>query len=78
MKSLFKQYFTGTPKSERSLVTTTTGELLQPIRLHYELFNKKELLRIFNKLDCISLDAPRQRWVWMYAKETRTLKFKRS
>jgi hypothetical protein len=57
------------PKPERQLLTTTTGELLQPIRLHYDLFNKKEMLRIFNRLGCIDFDPPRRRWAWVYARD---------
>lgn len=81
MKNLFKRIFNETPGAEptdRTLASTTTGELIQPIRLHYELFDKKGLLKIFNNLGCVNLDPPRQRWVWMYAKEARTLKFKHS
>ncbi len=66
------------PETDRQVLTTTTGELLQPIRLHYDLFNKKEMLRIFNKLGCIDFDATRRRWAWVYARESSSLKFKHS
>jgi len=66
------------PEADRQVLTTTTGELMQPIRLHYNIFNKKELLRVFNKLGCVELDPPRNRWVWVYAREATALKFKRS
>lgn len=66
------------PQTDKKLVTTTTGEIFQPIRLHYELMDRKELLRIFNKLGCIDFDPKRQRWVWMYVREARSLKFERS
>ena len=81
MKNLFKRIFKGTPgagPTDRTLASTTTGELIQPVRLHYELFDKKGLLKIFNKLGCVNPDPPRQRWVWLYAREAGTLKFKYS
>src|SRR5262245_49747805 len=62
----------------KKLATTTTGEIFQPIRLHYELLDRKELLRIFNNLGCIDFDPKRQRWLWMYVREARSLKFERS
>jgi hypothetical protein len=66
------------PEANQQVLTTTTGELMQPVRLHYNLFNKKELLRIFNKLGCIDFDPSRSRWAWVYAREASSLKFKRS
>jgi hypothetical protein len=81
MKNLFKHILKGTPEKEpaaKSVASTTTGELMQPLRFHYELFDKKALLKVFNKLGCINFDPPRQRWVWMYAREAQTLKFKYS
>jgi hypothetical protein len=63
---------------QRTRLITTTGEIYQPIRLHYELFNQGRLLKIFDKLDCVGFDPPRQRWIWVYTGEARTLKFKRS
>jgi len=66
------------PQTDKQLVITTTGEIFQPIRLHYELLDRKELLRTFNKLGCIDFDPGRQRWVWLYTREARPLKFERS
>ncbi|MCI0525363.1 MAG: hypothetical protein L0Y75_08890 [Acidobacteria bacterium] len=60
------------------VLTTTTGELMQLVRLHYDLFNQKEMLRIFKKLGCIDFDPARRRWAWVYAREASSLKFKRS
>lgn len=66
------------PEADQQVLTTTTGELMQPIRLHYNIFKKKELLRVFNKLGCVEFDPPKNRWVWVYAREATSLKFKRS
>ncbi len=54
------------PATNDHLLKTTTGELMQLIRLQSELFNKKEMLRIFKKLGCIEFDPPRRRWPWVY------------
>jgi hypothetical protein len=67
---------TSTP--ERSVVHTTTGEIFQPVRLHYKLFDKEKLLRIFDELDCVGFDPLKRHWMWVYCGEARTLKFKRS
>lgn len=64
------------PEQGKQLLTTTTGELLQPVRLHYDLLNKKEMIRIFNKLGCIDFDTSKRRWTWVYARESSSLKFK--
>jgi hypothetical protein len=69
---------TDLPETDQQVLTTTTGELMQPIRLHYNIFNKKELLRVFNKLGCVEFDPPKNRWIWVYAREATSLKFKRS
>lgn len=65
-------------EAKSQLLTTTTGELLQPVRLHYDLINKKEMLRILNRLGCIDFDPSRQRWPWIYGRESKSLKFKYS
>jgi len=57
---------------------TLTGEHFQPVRLHYRVLNHTGLKRAFEKLRCLQYDAPRKRWVWLYADEARTLRFKRS
>lgn len=33
------------PMDNDILLTTTTGEIIQPIRLHYEIFDKAEVHR---------------------------------
>jgi hypothetical protein len=55
---------------------TTTGELLQLIRLHYEVEESEKLRAIFASLRCLEYDASQRRWVWLYTEEARTLSFK--
>lgn len=62
----------------KTLITTMTGEPLQPVRIYYELLDRKTLLRKFNNFKCIALDAKRGRWVWEYRGEAAKLTFKQS
>jgi hypothetical protein len=55
---------------------TTTGELLQLIRLHYEVEDSEQLRVRFASLRCLEYDTSQTRWVWLYAEEARTLPFK--
>jgi hypothetical protein len=58
---------------ERQLLKTTTGEIYQPIRIHYELFNKDEVIKVFSKLRCMDYDEENNRWVWLYDKEAKSI-----
>jgi hypothetical protein len=64
------------PEHADQLAMTTTGEIMQPICLHYEVLDGEQLRATFTKLRCIEDDAPRKRWVWLYMDEARTLSFK--
>jgi hypothetical protein len=64
------------PEYADQLAMTTTGDIMQPIRLHYEVLNGEQLRATFAKLRCIEHDAPRRRWVWLYMEEARGLSFK--
>ena len=64
--------------ADRSLLATMTGEHFQPVRLHYKVLNRARLLRAFEKLRCLDDDAPRKRRVWLYAHESKRLRFQRS
>jgi predicted HD phosphohydrolase len=64
------------PESADQLAMTTTGEIMQPIRLHYEVQDGEQLRATFSTLRCLDYDAPRTRWVWLYTDEARTLSFK--
>jgi hypothetical protein len=55
---------------------TTTGEILQLIRLHYEVGDVAQLRAIFASLRCLEYDASHTRWVWLYTEEAKTLSFK--
>lgn len=64
------------PESANQVAMTTTGELLQLIRLHYEVQDVERLRTLFAALRCLEYDANQKRWVWLYTEEARTLPFK--
>ena len=64
------------PENADQVAMTTTGELLQLIRLHYEVSDVEQLRTIFASLRCLEYDASQTRWVWLYTEEARTLAFK--
>ena len=64
------------PEHADHFAMTTTGEIMQPIRLHYEVLDSKQLRATFSTLRCLDYDAPRKRWVWLYTDEAKSLPFK--
>gem|GEM_PF-991962 len=64
------------PESADQVALTTTGEILQLIRLHYEVVDVEQLRALFASLRCLEYDASQTRWVWLYMEEARTLPFK--
>jgi len=64
------------PESVDQVAMTTTGEILQLIRLHYEVGDVEQLRAIFASLRCLEYDDSQTRWVWLYTAEARTLPFK--
>ncbi len=64
------------PGSADQLAMTTTGEIMQPIRLHYDVFDSEQLRATFSTLNCIDYDASQRRWVWLYTDEAMILVFK--
>ena len=64
------------PESANQVAMTTTGEILQLIRLHYEVGDVEQLRAIFASLRCLEYDDSQTRWVWLYTAEARTLPFK--
>ena len=52
-----------------------TGEIFQPIRLHYRVLNRNKIEKVFNRLRCIEFDASRKRWVWLYNEEAKSIDF---
>lgn len=63
------------PEEKLRLACTTTGEIFQPIRIYYRVTDINQLVAHFSRLRCMEYDAPRERWVWLYAGEARKLKF---
>src|SRR5215470_8233973 len=64
------------PETADQVAMTTTGEIMQLIRLHYEVEDSDKLRTIFASLRCLEYDASQTRWVWLYTEEARTLPFK--
>src|SRR6266516_3307621 len=64
------------PESANQVAMTTTGEILQLIRLHYEVQDVDKLRAIFASLRCLEYDASQKRWVWLYTEEARALPLK--
>lgn len=61
--------------SEKKLLMTMTGEIHQPVRLYYEVYDKANVLTTFSKLRCVQFDRNEERWVWLYQSEAKKLKF---
>src|SRR5215475_9644687 len=64
------------PENADQVAMTTTGELMQLIRLHYEVEDVEQLRARFASLRCLEYDASQTRWVWLYTEEARTIPFK--
>jgi len=64
------------PENADQVAMTTTGEIMQLIRLQYEVEDSEKLRALFASLRCIEYDASQTRWVWLYTEEARTLPFK--
>src|SRR3989454_4072504 len=64
------------PESADQVAITTTGDILQLIRLHYAVEESDTLRALFASLRCLEYDASQTRWVWLYTEEARTLPFK--
>jgi len=62
--------------SANQVAMTTTGEIMQLIRLHYEVEDIEKLRALFASLRCLEYDTSQARWVWLYTEESRTLSFK--
>jgi hypothetical protein len=64
--------------SQKPVLATITGELFQPVRLHYQVLEQAGLERALEKLRCLEHDSPRRRRVWLYDHEARSLRFPNS
>ena len=60
---------------KKLLQATITGEAVQPIRLYYQIIDEERLIRSFEQLRCMDFDNVNDRWVWLYAHESKALKF---
>jgi len=63
------------PQNNKYLASTTTGEIFQPIRVHYRVPNQEKLIKEFSKIQCIAHDFEQKRWVWLYVAEARKIRF---
>ena len=63
-------------ENHKQLAFTSTGEIFQPIRLHYEVIETEKLPIEFSKLQCMDYDHQQERWVWLYTAEAARLLFK--
>ena len=61
--------------NEKKLLMTMTGEIHQPVRLYYQVFDQAAVLHAFAKLRCLDEDQDNHRWVWLYHGEAKKLKF---
>jgi len=61
--------------SAEQLLMTMTGEIHQPVRLYYQVFDQATVLQTFAKLRCMDNDQDKERWVWLYHGEAKKLKF---
>ncbi len=61
--------------SAKQLLMTMTGEIHQPVRLYYQVFDQAAVLHAFAKLRCMDDDRDQERWVWLYHGEAKKLKF---
>jgi hypothetical protein len=64
--------------AEQTILATMTGERFQPVRLHYRVLDHDGLLAAFRKLRCVQHDPTQERWVWLYDKEAKKLRFQQS
>ncbi|MCI0681078.1 MAG: hypothetical protein L0Y71_03155 [Gemmataceae bacterium] len=64
--------------NKKTLYATVTGDIFQPVRLHYELCGRRGLDAAFRRLRCVQHDPPRGRWVWLFDHEAKQLPFKRA
>jgi hypothetical protein len=64
-------------RSDRVLLTTSTGEPFQPVRLYYTLPAKPLVTRVLLGLRCMQEDRETGRWEWLYQAEAEALTFAR-
>jgi hypothetical protein len=62
-------------RTDRLLLTTTTGEPYQPVRLYYTISAKPFIANILRQLRCMEEDREGDRWGWFYRDEAASLTF---
>ncbi|WP_419655811.1 hypothetical protein [Desulfosarcina variabilis] len=62
-------------KKMNQIAFTATGEIFQPVRIHYTVDDVLKLNDVFSKLKCMEYDSDHKRWVWLYTGEARKLEF---
>jgi hypothetical protein len=60
---------------QKKLLTTMTGEIIQPVRVYYKVKDKELVEKALFKLKCMDFDSKNNRFVWLYKKEAKKLKF---
>lgn len=65
----------GIDTGQKQLLATMTGEIIQPVRIYYRIKDKDAVKKVFSKLKCIDFDSDNQRFIWLYEKEAKKLKF---
>jgi hypothetical protein len=60
---------------QKPFLTVETGEAYQPIRLHYELFEKDQLVQALNSLKCCEKNTSGNTWNWYWRDECADLHF---
>jgi hypothetical protein len=59
---------------DRALLTTTTGEPFQPVRLYYTVPDRSFVTQRLRTLRCVAEDA-KHSWLWLYEAEAASLVF---
>ena len=59
----------------KKLLMTMTGEIHQPVRLYYEVYDKAKVVQALSKLRCVECNRDEERWVWLFQSEAKKLKF---
>ncbi|CAK0765889.1 conserved hypothetical protein [Gammaproteobacteria bacterium] len=62
--------------NDRDLASTITGEVFHPVRIYYKIINSNKLIKCFLALKCMTYDALHNRWVWLYQREAKKIKFR--
>lgn len=64
-------------RKDSVLLTTVTGEPVQPVRLYYTIPSKPFVTRKLSQLRCMGEDRERGCWLWLYTAEAELLAFGR-